>query len=66
MLSENDLGVMVREHKSILEYAPIASEAVEFYKTRLELLLFILEAQPLCREPPTDNATINDYLEGKE
>lgn len=63
MLSEKDLRIMVREHQSILDFAPICADGREFYKTRLELLLFILEAEPRCQEPPTNNAVINDYLE---
>jgi hypothetical protein len=54
---------MVREHLNILNHAPLGSEGQNFYQTRLDLLNFILYGQPTAREPPTDNASINDYLE---
>jgi hypothetical protein len=65
MLTKNDLELLVDEHTHTLKYCSLSADGREFYQTRLQLLRFILEADTIDRnEPPTDNATLNDYLEG--
>jgi hypothetical protein len=63
MLTKNDLELLVNEHCHTLRYCSLSADGREFYTTRLQLLRFILEADTIDREPPTDNATLNDYLE---
>jgi hypothetical protein len=56
---------MVREHTSILQFAPLGLDARAFYTARLELLNFILEGEPIY-QPPTDNATLPEYVDDSE
>lgn len=61
LLSEADIRIMAREHYNLLATHSLPDQGREFYKTRYDLLLFILEAEGVTKEPPTNNSTLPEY-----